>query len=138
VDRISSVYRTSPYGVKSQNDFFNMAAGVFTEADVFELHQLTLKAEKLLGRKPSYNWGPREIDIDIVFFNSLVIKTDDLIIPHRDYFNRDFVLEPLIEIYPDLADPVNGKSLVEFLAEIKEKTILEKIEFHYKPEVEKE
>ncbi|MBQ0105617.1 MAG: 2-amino-4-hydroxy-6-hydroxymethyldihydropteridine diphosphokinase [Armatimonadetes bacterium] len=98
----SRIYLTKPYGVTDQNDFANSV--VFAETDMFpeELLKKIKKTEKKLGRYETFRWGPRVIDIDIVFYDSIIYKSDSLIIPHCDYKNRDFVLEPLKEIKAEI------------------------------------
>ena len=90
-----------------------------------------------VGRIITTKWGPREIDLDILFFNDLVYSDDEITIPHKDLLNRDFVLVPLCEIAPDLIHPSISKKITEIiifqyeynetLAEQKKKYILRKI-----------
>ena len=69
--------------------------------------------EKEVGRKQSIKWGPREIDLDILFFNELIYLDKEIQIPHKDLLNRDFVLVPLVEIEPDLIHPELQKKISE-------------------------
>ena len=69
--------------------------------------------EKEVGRKKSVKWGPREIDLDILFYNDLIYSDEEIQIPHKDLVNRDFVLVPLIEIAPDLIHPESHKKISE-------------------------
>jgi 7,8-dihydro-6-hydroxymethylpterin-pyrophosphokinase len=69
------------------------------------LFDLLKKVEVKIGRTKTVKWGPREIDLDILFFNNIVYKDDQLTIPHKDIINRDFVLIPLCEIAPELEHP---------------------------------
>ena len=69
--------------------------------------------EKEVGRKQSIKWGPREIDLDILFYNDLIYSDEEIQIPHKDLMNRDFVLVPLVEIEPDLIHPEYQKKISE-------------------------
>ena len=74
--------------------------------------------EAELDRVRRIHWGPRTIDLDIIFYGDLVLNDPDLIIPHADYRKRDFVLIPLREIVPDYADPATGKTVLEYAKEL--------------------
>ena len=69
--------------------------------------------ERQVGRKITTKWGPREIDLDILFFNDLIYSDKEITIPHKDLLNRDFVLVPLIEIEPELIHPEYNKKISE-------------------------
>jgi len=71
--------------------------------------------EKQVGRKVTTKWGPREIDLDILFYNDLIFSDDEITIPHKDLVNRDFVLVPLCEIAPDLIHPSMNKKISEII-----------------------
>jgi len=71
--------------------------------------------ETRVGRKVSTKWGPREIDLDILFYNDMVFSDDEITIPHKDLLNRDFVLVPLCEIAPDLIHPSMNKKISEII-----------------------
>lgn len=109
----SSRYETEAWGVKDQPKFLNMAVEVETELAPEEL-LLTLKdIEKEMGRKQTFTWGPRMIDLDILLFDDLVMDREDLKIPHPFMHERGFVLWPLSEIAPDVKHPVLQKSIRE-------------------------
>jgi len=76
------------------------------------------------GRTQSERWGEREIDLDILFFNNEVIKTDKLTIPHKGITERDFVLVPLSEIAPGFVHPELNKKIIDLLKEVTEKNII--------------
>jgi len=71
--------------------------------------------EQQVGRKVSTKWGPREIDLDILFYNDLIFSDDEITVPHKDLVNRDFVLVPLCEIAPDLIHPSMNKKISEII-----------------------
>mgnify|MGYP001626246962 CR=1 FL=1 len=116
--RISPMYETEPYGLKDQPKFINCAALVKTSYAPMELMDTLLDIEKSLGRVRTTKWGPRVIDIDIIFYDNRMINFVDLIIPHPDMQNREFVLKPLADIAPNYVHPKLKKSVVELLNEI--------------------
>lgn len=117
--KISKVYETKPVGVENQPDFLNMAVMGQTELDHISLFEFVKNVEKQVGRVYRYRWGPREIDIDILFFNDLIYKSQDLEIPHPRLHERDFVLKPLMDLDPDFIHPVFKKSIRELYEELK-------------------
>ena len=80
-----------------------------------ELFKFLKSVETQVGRKVSTKWGPREIDLDILFHNDTVFSDDDITVPHKDLLNRDFVLVPLCEIAPDLIHPLMNKKISEII-----------------------
>ncbi|MCX8033876.1 MAG: 2-amino-4-hydroxy-6-hydroxymethyldihydropteridine diphosphokinase [Thermodesulfovibrio sp.] len=115
ISRRSSFYNTSPWGYKEQPEFLNIAIECFTSLSPFALLEEIKKIEKKMGRKDTIRYGPRIIDIDIIFYNNLILKTDKLIIPHPLMHKRDFVLKPLCEIAPDFVHPDLKLSVKELL-----------------------
>ena len=109
----SSLYETDPVGETDQPPFLNAAAGVETELSPRELLKLIREIEETIGRTPTYRWGPREIDIDILFYDDCIIEEEGLTIPHPRMHERAFVLVPLLEIAPDAVHPVLGKRINE-------------------------
>lgn len=128
VTKASSYYETQPYGVEDQDTFINQVIEIKTELNPLELHQEILKIEETLGRTSKGDLKPREIDIDILFYENVIIETDELIVPHRDLHNRGFVLEPLMEINPDFIHPIFKKSVKELLSQLKDNLSIKKIE----------
>lgn len=118
VRKESSLYETDPWGDKNQPKFLNMAIEIETEIKPQDLLSILADIEKELGRKRSYKWGPRVIDLDILLYNSLTIDQDDLKIPHPFMHERDFVLKPLYEIAPDVKHPVLNLSAGELLQKL--------------------
>jgi 2-amino-4-hydroxy-6-hydroxymethyldihydropteridine diphosphokinase len=114
--RVSSIYRTPPWGPVPQADFANACALAQTTLDPRALLNEVKAVETLLGREPGIRWGPRRIDIDILFYAGLSVEAPDLVIPHASLFERAFVLVPLAEIAPDLV--IGGKRVADAAAAI--------------------
>ena len=110
---ISGLITTRPYGYEEQDDFLNGAAHIRTLYTPVELLRALNQIETLSGRKRDIHWGPRTLDLDILFYDDLVMDTEDLTIPHYDIQNRDFVLKPLNEIAPWLRHPVLNRTVKE-------------------------
>ncbi len=113
VVRMSSITRTKPLGVTDQPDFYNCAAEIETDLDPQHLHKATSLVEHKLGRKRLRHWGPRTIDIDIIFFGDLVLHDRSLTIPHEQMHLRSFVLGPLFELCPKFIHPVLNETVSE-------------------------
>jgi len=111
----SQIYETAAWGVTDQNDFLNQGLVVETDLNPQNLLATCLEIEKELGRERKIRWGERTMDVDIVFYNQLIIETDNLVIPHPRYHQRNFVLQPLNDIIPDFICPSLKKSIVEVL-----------------------
>ena len=116
--KLSSIIETEPWGVEEQPKFKNMAVEAKTDLAPNELLKLLKETETEMGRGHSTRWGPRVIDLDILFYDDLVIRTEDLEIPHPGIQDREFVLKPLAEIAPDKMHPVLQKSIKMLLEEI--------------------
>lgn len=116
--RESNIIETEPYGYKEQAKFLNLALEVETDLEPKDLIELILEIEGKLGRKREKKWGPRVIDIDIIFYDSLIINEPNLKIPHPDMQNRLFVLKPMQEIAQDFVHPVLKKTITELLEEL--------------------
>ena len=113
VEKVSSVYETSPYGVIEQDDFFNAVIKIKTDLEPSELFHFLKSVENRVGRNITKKWGPREIDLDILFFDDLIYSDEEITIPHKDMLNRDFVLVPLLEIEPEIIHPEYKKKIYE-------------------------
>lgn len=113
VDMVSSIYETKPYGDLKQENFFNAVFKIKTYYQPEELFKFLKRVEEHLGRRKTVKWGPREIDLDILFYNNLIFNNEQLTIPHKDILNRDFVLIPLNEIAPELEYPEMNKKICE-------------------------
>jgi 2-amino-4-hydroxy-6-hydroxymethyldihydropteridine diphosphokinase len=114
----SNLIETEPYGYTDQPSFMNGALEVETELNCRELLVTLLSIEKELGRVREFKWGPRIIDLDIVFFNDEIYDEEDLKVPHPDMQNREFVLKPLNDICPEYIHPVLKKKVSEMLGDI--------------------
>ncbi len=115
ITKLSSIYETEPVDYLNQPRFFNIICSGLTNLSPQALLQYVKETEVLIGRQPSVRYGPRLIDIDIIFYNDLHLIQEDLIIPHPRMAERAFVLVPLVEIAPDIVDPVSGQAVQEIL-----------------------
>jgi len=118
VKKRSSMYETEPWGVKDQPQFINMALEVETELEPHELLKILKDVEREVGRGVTFKWGPRMIDLDILLFNDLFLREDNLQIPHPLMHERDFVLKPLCEIAPDRIHPLLKVSMCDLLKKL--------------------
>lgn len=119
--KISSVYETKPYGGVEQEDFLNGAVMFDTLLEPKELLAFLQDLEREAGREQLVHWGPRTLDLDILFYGDRILWEDDLTVPHPDMKNRDFVLKPMAEIAPYFMHPVYRKSMKEMLEELNQK-----------------
>jgi 2-amino-4-hydroxy-6-hydroxymethyldihydropteridine diphosphokinase len=112
----SSVYETPPWGYEDQPKFLNQVIKAKTYLDPEPLLKHLKRLEIALGRKESFPNGPRLIDMDILFYDDLVLNTAALVIPHPRLHERGFVLMPLMDINPELVHPINKKNVREMAA----------------------
>jgi 2-amino-4-hydroxy-6-hydroxymethyldihydropteridine diphosphokinase len=112
----SSLYETPPWGLPDQPPFFNAVCEVHTQLSPFELLTYLKRLEQQLGRVASVRWGPRAIDIDILFFDDLVLHSETLVLPHPQLHLRAFVLVPLAELAPQLSHPILAKTAQQLAA----------------------
>ena len=110
----SSVYETAPQGVVDQEPFYNAVVLVDTELDPVELMGRLLDIEREMGRVRGPRWGPRLIDLDLILYGDRTIRTPSAEVPHPRYRQRRFVLDPLVEVWPDARDP-DGTRVVDLL-----------------------
>lgn len=113
VKKVSHFIETPPYGVTDQADFLNGCLELRTLLTPGELLEELHRIEQDAGRERILRWGPRTLDLDIIFYDDLVSEEDTLCIPHVDMHRRKFVLEPLCEIAPYKRHPVYGKTVYE-------------------------
>lgn len=118
VEKVSSFIRTAPYGGVEQPDFLNGVMCIKTLFAPYELLEFLHQIEAEAGRERKVYWGPRTLDLDILFYDDLVMYEEDLIIPHIDLHHRTFVLKPMCELNPLWKHPVNGKSMQELLEKL--------------------
>ena len=116
---VSTYITTAPYGYTAQDDFLNGCMKIETLLTPHELLRVLLDIEKKTGRVRNVRWGPRTLDLDIVFYDDIVISDEKLRIPHAEAHKRDFVLIPLGEIAPYLQHPVLKKTAAELLEDLK-------------------
>jgi 2-amino-4-hydroxy-6-hydroxymethyldihydropteridine diphosphokinase len=114
----SPVYETPPWGVIDQPDFLNMVLNGKTHLAPPALLAHLKHLETQLGRAPSIRYGPRLIDVDILFYDDLVLNTSELTIPHPRLHERAFVLVPLADLAPDFVHPAFGKPVRELLTAV--------------------
>ena len=114
----SDIIETKAYGYEDQDDFLNMAIEIDTDLGPGELLACLNGIEAELDRTREIHWGPRTIDLDIIFYGDEIIDEEDLHIPHIDMYNRDFVLGPVAQIAHDLTDPRTGKTVDRLLEEL--------------------
>ena len=112
---IAPLYETEPRYFENQHNFLNTVLSGFTDLEPQELLQFTKTVQKKVGRVERFRNGPREIDIDILFYDNVVYKDEELEIPHPRLQERDFVLQPLSDINPDFFHPVLKKTMRELL-----------------------
>lgn len=121
VKKVSSFIETPPYGVTEQADFLNGCLELRTTLDPEELLEELHRIENEAGRERIFRWGPRTLDLDLIFYDDIILQEDGLCIPHVEVQKRKFVLEPLCEIAPYKRHPVYGKTVYEMLENLMRK-----------------
>lgn len=116
----SSWFETEPVDRNDQPWFLNLVARAETSHDPYELLAVCQQIEQQEGRVPSVRFGPRHLDIDILLYGNRCIESEELMIPHPRMCERRFVLIPLLEIAPDLEDPVHNQRYAEMLSRLDE------------------
>ena len=113
----SSVYETAPQGMVDQEPFYNAVVLVETDLDPVELVGRLLGIEREMGRVRGGRWGPRLIDLDLILHGDRAVRTPSVEVPHPRYRQRRFVLEPLVEVWPDARDP-DGTPVADLLGAV--------------------
>lgn len=123
----SSLYKTHPFGYTEQDWFVNGVIKIETDLEPIDLLGALKSIETQMGRSKTFHWGPRTIDLDILFFDEDKIQAGEVAIPHPRLHERQFVLVPLVEIDQHLVHPVLKKTVQELLGNLKEDQGVEKI-----------
>lgn len=121
ITKVSTYIDTDPYGVTDQPRFLNAACEVQTELSAQALLKMLLETELEMGRVRLRHWGERVIDLDLIFYGDEIINEPNLIVPHPDMQNRDFVLRPLAEIAPQKQHPLLHKTMARLWQEYLQK-----------------
>ncbi|MEI6311210.1 MAG: 2-amino-4-hydroxy-6-hydroxymethyldihydropteridine diphosphokinase [Bacteroidota bacterium] len=114
----SSCIETKAWGIEAQNDFLNQVIVIETSYTAFEVLAKIQEIEHEMGRERIIKWGPRLIDIDILFFNDEIWEAPDLVVPHPYMAQRAFILNSLVEIAPNKIHPILHKSMKTLLEEL--------------------
>lgn len=117
----STVEETEPVGNVEQGAFLNQVVQVSTSYSPNELLQCCLRIEEDRGRIRDVKWGPRTLDIDILFFGSMVFNQSGLTIPHPEGMNRSFVVEPMARLAPSFTHPISGETMLEHQASLQKR-----------------
>ncbi len=116
--QVSPYIETEPYGVTDQPTFLNGVCCVLTTLTPIELLRTLLAVEQEMGRVRLRHWGERNIDLDLIFYDDVIMQTKELVLPHPDMHNRDFVLLPMAEIAPDFVHPVLHQTMQQLKEEL--------------------
>jgi dihydroneopterin aldolase / 2-amino-4-hydroxy-6-hydroxymethyldihydropteridine diphosphokinase len=127
LEKKSSLYKTEPINYTNQPWFINRVVKVRSCLKPKELRSFLREIEISLGRKDGIRWGPRPIDLDVLFYGNLVISEEDLVLPHPRLQERKFVLVPLEEIASEFVHPVLKKSIKELLEGLREEQRVERL-----------
>jgi len=127
VGKSSSLYETEAWGMRDQPAFLNQVLVLFTKLDPRQLLSIILDIEHQMGRERTQKFGPRAIDIDILFYNEAIIDEPGLTIPHPQLHLRKFTLEPLHEIAPSLVHPVLNKTITDLLKDCPDPLAVKKL-----------
>ncbi|MFZ2096263.1 MAG: 2-amino-4-hydroxy-6-hydroxymethyldihydropteridine diphosphokinase [Anaerolineales bacterium] len=119
----SSIYQTEPWGYSDQPSFLNQVIKVETNLEPLDLLIYLKGIESQMGRQETFRFGPRLIDLDILFYDELVLDTPKLTIPHPRLYERAFILIPLAEIAPDLNHPVLGKTIQQLKTTVESNSV---------------
>ncbi len=118
ITAVSPVYETKAWGITDQPDFLNICVGGLTELAPLDLLYFVKNLESEIGRTPAVRWGPRLIDIDILFYDTVVFEDAELTIPHVGIPERATVLIPLAAIAPDWVHPQKGRTVSEMVTAV--------------------
>ena len=118
---VSDFIVTEPYGYTDQDEFLNGCLKIKTLKTPYELLDFIHEIEHKAGRERKIHWGPRTLDLDILFYDKEIVEEEDLIIPHKEIEKRQFVLEPLVQIAPNFVHPLLNLSIEKLYANLTKK-----------------
>ena len=129
IDLVSQVYKTEPWGVKNQPWFKNQIIGIKTILKPITLLEQLLTIETINGRNRPLEkkWGQRSLDLDIIYYGNEVINCADLAVPHPHLQERNFILQPLLKIYPSFIHPILQLNTKELIKACNDTTVVKKI-----------
>lgn len=126
--KCSPLYETEPVGYENQNDFYNAVCQIESGYSPNSLLELIKRVESEMGRKESFRWGPREIDIDILIYNDIIFKSDTLSVPHKEIANRYFIVKMIEDISPEITVPGTDVPVSSLIKGFKSKTEMRIVE----------
>ncbi|MGL4729975.1 MAG: 2-amino-4-hydroxy-6-hydroxymethyldihydropteridine diphosphokinase [Clostridium sp.] len=118
IDKISDFIETEPWGYENQEKFINGALKINTILNPKEILNVLLEIEEIMKRERKIKWGPRIIDLDIIFYDDIIMEDEELVIPHPRMEEREFVLKPLSQIAPYKVHPLLRKRIYKLLEEL--------------------
>jgi len=113
INKRSGIYKTKAWGYKNQDSFLNLVIEITSVKSPKDILDEITEIEKSAGEKKRFKWGPRFLDIDILFYGDEIINDANLIVPHPEIQNRNFTLQPLLEIAPELKHPLLSLTIRE-------------------------
>jgi len=121
---IAHFYETPPWGNENQSRFINTAIYLHTDIPLDQCLKKVQAIEKEMGRLKTEKWGPRMIDIDILFYEDDVVEIDELVVPHQYLHQRAFVLKPLQDILPNFIHPLKNKTIIQLIEDIDDNSLI--------------